>query len=215
MNRLVSPASSVSFAVFVIATIATLCAPARAAMLHLRVDPKSSKITVTVAKPIERLQGDVTATFTIARGEVDGDPLNPATAHVHLVIDATSFDSGFDHRDRKVLHSSLQTYDYQTITFDSTRIEDVEVESPGGVGKATVVGNLTLHGTTREVRVPMNVSFSPEHQLYADGAVTLTYTDFGVTVPRIFGTLAASDKAALSFHIVAMPPAPPSTPGAS
>jgi polyisoprenoid-binding protein YceI len=199
----------VSIAVLVTVAIGEACAVANARILDLQVDPKASTITATVNKSLARIRGDVTVKFSITKGEIRGDPANPvATAHVDIVVDATSIDSGSDHLDRKVMHSSLQTYDYQTITFDSTRIENAVIESPGAVGTATVIGNLTLHGTTRQISVPLSVSLSPERVLYADGHTAFDYTDFGVKIPRILGIPAAEPEVTLQFHIVAREPAP-------
>jgi hypothetical protein len=62
---------------------------------------------------------------------------------VKLVINATTYDSGSDARDRAVLSTALETAMYRVIIFDSTGIEDVQIDAPGVSGSATIVGNLT------------------------------------------------------------------------
>jgi len=206
--------------------IATLDAPASAEMLHLEIDTSATKISASVMQPFSKLLwGDtatpVVGTFRVEEGEVDGDPANVAkTGHVHILINATTYDSGLRHRDRNVLASVLETASSTSIIFDSTRLENVSADPSGNIGTATVVGNLTLHSTTREIRVPVRLSITAEHQLYAEGEVTFRYTDWGVKRAKIGFLVPASDEVTVTFHVVANPPATPApaaspTPAAS
>ncbi len=206
---------SISIASLIISVIATLDVPASAEMLHLEIDPSATKISASVMQPLSSLLfGDtatpVVGTFRVEEGEVDGDPANAAkTGHVHLLINATTYDSGLRHRDKNVLSSVLETANGTSIIFDSTRLEDVSADPSGNIGTAKVVGNLTLHNTTREIRVPVRLSITHEHQLYADGEVTFTYTDWGVKRAKIGYLVPASDQVTITFHVVANPPATP------
>jgi polyisoprenoid-binding protein YceI len=154
-----------------------------------------------------RETGEIEATLRIISGNVDGDPQNPAeTGHIKLVIDATSFDSGNNHRDKVVLGTALDTAEYQTISFESTHLENVQIDVPGKMGHVVVVGNLTLHGTTREIRVPSDVSLDSDGMLSGDGEVSFNYTDFGVRVPRLLFALAAGTDVTVHFHVIAARP---------
>ena len=180
-----------------------------AATIHLQINPQKSQITVTVADPLARMRetGEIEASMRIISGSVDGDPQNPKpTGHVKLTIDATSFDSGNNHRDNVVLGTALDTAEYQTITFESTHLENVQIDAPGKMGHVIVGGNLTLHGTTREIGVPADVSLNSEHTLDGDGEVSFDYTDFGVRAPRLLFALPAGKEVTVHFHIVAEPP---------
>jgi polyisoprenoid-binding protein YceI len=130
---------------------------------------------------------------------------------VKLVIDATSYDSGSDTRDRNVIHSALETAKYETITFESIRLDDLQVEVPGISGSATVVGSLTLHGTTRIMRVPVRVSMSTDGEFSAGGELTFNYTDFGVKPPRLLFAIPAGDEVTVSFRILAQRPGSPAS----
>jgi polyisoprenoid-binding protein YceI len=187
-------------------------AGADGAMIRLPIDTQNSHISATVTEPLARMRDnpDTTGTFEIIAGEVDGDPDNlTATGHVSLDIDATSYDSGNSTRDRHVIHYALQTYNYTGIHFESTRIEDVKIVAAGAMGSATVVGNLTLHGVTREMSIPVDLSMSPDGIFDARGEVTFDYTDFGISPPRLL-VLAAGKQVMVSFQIRAERPAAPS-----
>jgi polyisoprenoid-binding protein YceI len=190
-------------------TTTVVIGDARADGIHLQIDPQKSQIKTTVADPLARLRdsGQIEGTMRIISGEIDGDPQRPAeNGHVKLVIDATSYDSGYSHRDNAVLSSALDTAEYQTISFESTRIENAQIEVPGKMGHAEIVGNMTLHGTTREVRVPVSVSLNDDGTLTGDGELTLRYTDFGVRVPRLLFALPAGKEVTISFHVSAERP---------
>jgi polyisoprenoid-binding protein YceI len=178
---------------------------AQAAIVHLPIDTQASHVSATVTEPLSRMRDNpqTTASFRIVSGEIDGDPDHLATTgHVKLLINATTYDSGSDMRNNHVLHSVLETAKYPSIIFESTRIEDIQVVAPGAMGSITVVGNLTLHGTTRELRVPVNLSMSPQGELGATGDVTFNYTDFGVNPPKLL-LFAAGDEVTVSFQIKA------------
>lgn len=176
---------------------------AQAATIHLPIDLQASHISATVTEPLARMrdQPDTTGTFQIITGEIDGDPNNlAATGHVSIVIDATTYSSGSDTRDRHVIHSALQTFNYSAISFESTRIEDINVQVPGALGTATVVGNLSLHGVTREMSVPVNLSMSPDGILDARGEITFDYTDFGISPPSLL-FIPAGKEVTVEFQI--------------
>jgi polyisoprenoid-binding protein YceI len=187
-----------------------LSAPiAHSAVLRLPVDTQKSQIEATVKEPLARLrdEGTVTGNFRILSGEIDGDPADVAsTGHVKIVIDATSYDSGNLHRDKAVLSSALETRLYQSITFESTRIEKIEIDAPLVSGHAVVVGYLTLHGTTRQISVPASVSRDSDGTVTARGNFTFNYTDYGVNPPRLLFMAPAGDEVEISFHVIAAPP---------
>lgn len=177
--------------------------------LNLEPDIVKSTIQATVAEPLGVMRDHPTATgsFRLASGEIDGDPNNPATTgHVKLVIDATSYDSGSETRDRNVIHSALETAKYQTITFESIGLEEVQIDVPGTSGNATVVGKLTLHGVTRVIRVPVDVSMTTDGQFSAGGEIAFNYEDYGIKAPTLLFLLPASKQVTIAFRILAQRP---------
>lgn len=190
-------------------------APASAKVLQLRIDPGATQIVATVDEPLARIRGNVSGSFQVISGEVDGDPADPvATGHVELVINANTYQSDSARRDQAVTHDALETHLYPVIKFVSTRIENLNWDAPGVIASATIVGNLTLHGVTREIRVPISATLSPDRRISADGDVQFDCTDFGIKPPRtLFGTLRAGKIVDLNFRVTAAPAdSPASTP---
>ncbi|HKN00190.1 MAG TPA: YceI family protein [Candidatus Binataceae bacterium] len=185
-------------------TLAALAPRAFADPVHLKIDPAASKVTAVVAEP-DRTKGTATGKFNITSGEVSGDSANPAGGgSVSIVLDAGSYDSGNPFRDDAVI-VLLDANTYTTITFQSTGLQNVAMSS-ASAGTATVAGNLTLHGTTRPVSIPINAALDAAGRLTADGALTFNYADYGVKVPSLLG-MSAANEVTVTFHIVAVPAA--------
>jgi len=181
--------------------------PAAAKVVHFRVDAEGTQIVASVNEPFVRIRGAASGSFTVLSGKVDGDPENPvANGGVEIVLDASSYHSDDPQRDLRVTRGSLETARYPTISFVSTRIEDLKWEVPGSDATATVVGNLTLHGVTREIRVPVDAILSPDGKLSADGEVSFDFTAFGVEPPSaLFGAIKAGSVVDLNFRVIAVP----------
>jgi polyisoprenoid-binding protein YceI len=188
---------------------------ARAEMLKFEPDIVNSKITATVRGPLGFLEDhpEVSSTFQILTGEIEGDRKNPgATGKVKLIIDATTYESGLESRNQHVLSESLETSQYHSIEFDSTRLESVEITPQGDSGDATVVGNLTLHGVTHQISVPVEASLDPDGGFTGWGEFSFDYTDYGIRPPHLLGALSASKEVKIEFHIKARLPGAPQGP---
>lgn len=182
-------------------------APAAAKMVHYRVDADATQIVASVNEPFVRIRGAASASFNVLSGKIDGDPDDPAhSGRVEIVFDARSYHSEKPQRDLRVMRDSLEAERYPTITFVSTRIEDLTWEVPGADATATVVGNLTIHGVTREIRVRINAILSPDGKFSADGEVSFDFTEFGVAAPStLFGAIKSASVVDLNFRVIAVP----------
>ncbi len=86
--------------------------------------------------------------FKSVRGTVVYDEADPSRSHVEAEIDAASVDTGVGMRDNDLKSDHfLEVEKYPTITFKSRRVEMVNSEH------AKVIGDLTIHGVTREVEL--------------------------------------------------------------
>lgn len=98
----------------------------------------------------------VTGRFNKVKGtaSIQGDDL--ASRRVQVIIEAASVDTGHAKRDEHIRSADfLDAARYPTITFVSKRF--LKDES----GKMRIVGDLTLHGVTREITVDLK-GFTPE-----------------------------------------------------
>ena len=88
----------------------------------------------------------VRGTFDSFSGTVEFDPDNPAATSVNVSIDAASINTREEKRDEHLRSGDfLDVANFPAITFVSKRVE------PAGADSGKLIGDLTIHGVTREV----------------------------------------------------------------
>jgi polyisoprenoid-binding protein YceI len=112
----------------------------------------------------------------------------------------------FTEQQKKIINGELhdiviEPEKYPEITFKST---DVSAELPrGGVFKVKLGGDLTLHGVTRRVTIPTEVTLNGR-ELRARGEFHINRSDFNVKATSAFhGTVRIRNKLKVMFDIVA------------
>jgi polyisoprenoid-binding protein YceI len=101
---------------------------------------------------------------------------------------------------RELREIVLEPDKYPEITFKST---DVSVEARGGVFKVKLGGDLTLHGVTRRIVIPAEVTLDSQG-LRARGEFSIKRGDFKVKATSAFhGTVRVRDRLKVMFDIVA------------
>ena len=106
---------------------------------HTTVEFSAKHMMITTVKGRFR---DVTGSITI-------DEQHPDRSKVDVTFKAESIDTGVPQRDGHLVSADfLDVATHPTVTFKSKRVEGASVESGE---EFTVVGDLTIRGTTREV----------------------------------------------------------------
>lgn len=123
----------------------------------------------------------VRGAFTKVSGTVAFDPANPAKTSVEATIDAASIDTRVDMRDNDLRSDHyFDVAKFPTITFKSKSVQ------PAGEGKLNIVGDLTIHGATKEVTLSVEGPSKPvddprgNTHVGASASTTIKRTDFGV-----------------------------------
>jgi polyisoprenoid-binding protein YceI len=133
-------------------------------------------------------------------------PVNPAS--LTLTVRAASLVETrdvFTEQQKQIINKELREIvlepdKYPEITFKST---DVSVETIGSVFKVKLGGDLTLHGVTRRVVIPAEVTLDGR-DLRARGEFSIKRDDFGVKATSAFhGTVRVRDRLKVIFDIVA------------
>ena len=203
--------------------LAFACLPAAAAVpapggaRTLPIDPALSVLTFTIHRPGETIEGRARE-FS---GEVGFDPADlSAGGVVGLRVAAAALETGNRMRDRKMRGSHLEVERFPAILFKSISIkvgpERERSEPPPAAGirgaapgrtqrKALVEGVLSLHGVDLTILVPAAIRYD-SGTLTAEGSVTLTYSEYGIPIPR-FLWLVMDDEIVVRFRFVAVPAA--------
>ena len=147
--------------------------------------------------------------FGTMSGTVEYDGKSVASIKADVSIDATSITTHNDKRDGHL--KSPDFFDvakFPTLTFKSTKVV------PGAGGAFQLVGDLTMHGVTKEVTLDVTApskiikGMRGESRVAASATTKINRQDFGVkwnsTVDG--GGVVVSDSVAISLDIEAMQP---------
>ena len=145
--------------------------------------------------------------FTDYRAEVHLDEENPAASSVRLEIDTASIDSRNADRDAHLRTADFFDVEtYPTIVFQSTKVEKTDDDDV-----YTLIGDLTIHGTTNPVAVEFELtgtSTDPWGGFRAgfEGKATVNRRDWGLAwnVALDKGGVLVSEKIKLEFDIAAV-----------
>src|SRR5262245_23008388 len=137
--------------------------------IRYRVQPEASEVTFRATSRLMNAEGK----FQRVSGEVTVDPQDFSAAKITLSIDAGSIDTGIGMRDSHLRSEDFfDAKKYPAITFESQRVE-------GSGRRANVYGQLTIHGVTREIEVPVEVALS-DVALTAKGEFIVNRRDYGM-----------------------------------
>ncbi len=135
---------------------------------------------------------DVTGTVT-----VNGTTITAAD----FSADLTSLQSDDPRRDGQLHQQALETDQFPTATFKLTQPIDLgKAPASGETVSATATGDLTLHGVTKSVQVPLQARV-------ADGVVTIVgslpiqFADFGINPPQSMMVLSVEDNGTLELQL--------------
>jgi polyisoprenoid-binding protein YceI len=136
--------------------------------------------------------GDVTGTLTI-----EGTRVTAAT----FTADLTSITTNERRRDDKV-QRALDTTTYPTATFVLTAPIDLGSSAPSGsTVKVTADGDLTIHGVTKRVQLPIEAKLV-NGTIVLVASTDLTFSDYGVEVPTSPVVVSVDDHGTLEVQLL-------------
>ena len=143
-------------------------------------------------------------------GKVTIPKAGAAAGALDLDIDAKSLavlDKKVSDEDRTKIFNSMhneviESAKHPKITFKSVSVSDVKQTGDNAYG-LVVNGDLTLHGVTKRIAVPVNVKITPQ-LLTATGKYALKQTDYGIKpYSAAGGTIKVKNEVVVNFNIVA------------
>ena len=131
----------------------------------------------------------VRGAFMKVSGSAKYDPNDASKDSVEVSIDASSVDTRVQMRDNDLRSPNfLDVQKYPTITFKSKETK------AGGDGKLQVLGDLTIHGVTKEVTLDVDGPSAPikdpwgNQRIGASASTKINRKDFGVNgAPGVVG----------------------------
>jgi len=131
----------------------------------------------------------VRGAFTKVTGSAQYDPKDASKSIVDVSIDASSVDTRVQMRDNDLRSPNfLDVQKYPTITFKSKQTKVM------GDGKLQIIGDLTIHGVTKEVVLDVDGPSAPikdpfgNQRIGASATTKIIRQDFGIThLPGVVG----------------------------
>ncbi|WP_064700511.1 YceI family protein [Halomonas caseinilytica] len=122
----------------------------------------------------------ILGSFEEFSGGFSYDPENPDASSANVEVDVTSLTTNHAERDKHIKSEDfLDAGEYPTATFTSTGFE------PTGENEGVLTGDLTLHGETNEIEMPVTLLGEGEdpwgnYRAGFEGTTTLTLADYGI-----------------------------------
>ena len=135
---------------------------------------------------------DVTGTFTISGDTVD---------QVNLTANLLNLQSDNGQRDNTIRTRGLESERFPEATFVLT--EPIELPAAPEVGEtvtATAIGDLTLHGVTRSVRIAVEGRWDGA-LIQVVGNLPIVFADYDMETPNIGGFVTVKDEGEMEFQI--------------
>jgi polyisoprenoid-binding protein YceI len=132
--------------------------------------------------------------------------LTDAAAHVNVtkasfVIDVSTLKSDKSMRDEKIHTIGLESDRYPKATFVLSKpIELPATAARGKVADVGATGALTIHGSTQNVTIPVEMRLT-SGKLQAAGSITFPWSKFAMTAPSVGGFVNVTDSATMEFEL--------------
>jgi polyisoprenoid-binding protein YceI len=152
----------------------------------------NEELAGTGAKTAYGRTPDVTGSITI-----DG---TTATA-AEFTADLTTLESDDSRRDGQLRDQGIETAQFPTATFELTQpIDFGEVPADGATVTADAVGELTLHGVTRTVTIPIEARLVDD-TIVVTSLFDIVFADYEITKPTSFAVLSIEDQGQMEVQL--------------
>jgi polyisoprenoid-binding protein YceI len=167
-------------------TVLAMAAAAAAQAGTWQIDPNHSAAQFSVRHlGVSTVRG----AFMKVTGSAKYDPSDPTKGSTDVSIDATSVDTRVEMRDNDLRSPNfLDVQKYPAITFHSKQTKSA------GSGKLQIVGDLTIHGVTKEVTLDVDGPSAPikdpwgNQRIGASASTKINRKDFGINgAPGVVG----------------------------
>jgi polyisoprenoid-binding protein YceI len=119
-----------------------------------------------------------------------------------VTVDMTTLRSDRPQRDEQLRERGLETDRFPTATFTLTEPIDVGARPKDGQTiDLTAVGDLTLHGVTKQVSVPIRAAISGD-RIQAVASLDVALADYDIEKPTGFLIVSIADTGTIELHLL-------------
>lgn len=153
---------------------------------------------------IQEELASIGSTTAVGRtGDVSGTVVIDATTvtSADIEVDVTTITTNESRRDNKV-QQALETSQFPTATFSLTQPIELGPDAANGDAvSVTGVGDLTVHGVTQAVEIPIEAKLVGD-TIVMTASTEITFSDYGVTVPESPIVLSVDDVGVLELQLL-------------
>ena len=126
----------------------------------------------------------------------------PSVTALDVTVNMATLTSDDERRDGQLASRGLETARFPTATFELAEpISLGAVPTEGESVSASAIGDLTLHGVTRRVEVPVDAQWTGEHIEVAAG-LEVALADHDIEPPTGFLVLSIADTGTMEMHLL-------------
>jgi polyisoprenoid-binding protein YceI len=138
----------------------------------------------------------ISGSFTLTQSATGG-----TVTAASFSVDVNTLSSDRSMSDQRIHSIGLESDRYPKATFQLA--DPIALPATAGNGQVTQVaatGQLTIHGVTRTVTIPINARYTGS-KIELVGSITFPFSQFGMTPPSIGGFVTVQDNATMEFQL--------------
>jgi len=120
--------------------------------------------------------------------------------NANFTVDVSKLKSDESRRDNRIRTSGLETDRYPQATFAAGPIDIPQDAVDGKVVTVQAEGDMTLHGVTKKVSIPLQVQRNGD-QIRIVGNYDFAWDDFGMTPPNVANFVSVTGNPKLEFDV--------------
>ena len=159
----------------------------------------------------EELQGQPNQVIGLTdqvAGQVNVDPSDLSTAQFSdIVVNARTFVTDSERRDRAIRGPVIldsASDEHELITLEVTSVDGLAgLANVGDTVDFSLIGDLTIKGTTSPVTFAVSVTFVDEDTIQGTATAEVTRSQFGIGIPSVPGVANVADDVLLRLEFVA------------
>jgi polyisoprenoid-binding protein YceI len=149
-------------------------------------------------------QSDAVGRTSAITGQVtiSGEGGSYQARNANFTVDVSKLKSNEDKRDNRIRSIGLETDKYPRATFAAT--DPIDIPGDAVDGKVVTVqadGDMTMHGVTKKVSIPLQVQRSGD-KIRIVGNYDFTWDEFGMTAPSVQPFVSVTGNPQLEFDVM-------------
>lgn len=170
-----------------------------------QISQEDSQVRFELDEDLRGVRKTVIGTTNQVSGEIAVNTVDISQTRVGMIlVNARTFLTDNNFRNRAIQNEILDTGDYEFITFEPIEIQGLP--STGSIGdefRFSIVGNLTIRDISQSVTFEVAVAVVSETQLAGSASAVINRVDYGLNIPSVPNVANVEEEVELYIDFVA------------